>query len=299
MKSSDLKGNDIKAEKHSFDYYKECPVCTSRNIKDKHKLKDYTISECLNCSVLFVKEILTEDFLKSFYQKSEGDFAYEDNNQKSLDYYYKRIKSEIENIKPAKGAILDVGCSSGFFLDQMEGWEKHGIEISETFGNMAKERIGDTVYIGSFENYPVKKNYFNVITLQDVFDHFINPSKNLRKCYDMLKPGGLLVIKVHNISCLYAKIKGANFYAIIPPVHIFYFNEKSLKIILNRLGFRFFKSRFIGHVLQLRTIFYRLSRDGTNPFYYKLCNLVKNNIFGEIKFYKNFRDIITVFAVKD
>lgn len=195
------------------EYYHQCPICKSRNIKDKYKLKNYLISECLNCSVLFVKEILTEDFLKRFYQKSKEDFPYEDDNQKFLDYYYYKIKSEIEKIKPSKGALLDVGCSSGFFLDQMEGWERHGIEISEKFGNIAKEKIGDTVYIGSFEDYPAKENYFEVITLQDVFDHFINPYKNLKKCYDMLKPGGLLVIKAHNISCLYAKMRGVNFFS--------------------------------------------------------------------------------------
>jgi len=282
-----------------FSYYKKCPICKSRNIKDKYKLKDYTISECLNCSVVFVKEILTDDFLKNFYQESEGDFAYEDGNQEFLGYYYRKIKSEIEAIRPDKGAILDVGCSSGFFLNLMEGWQRHGIEISEKFGKTARKKIGDTVYIGSFENYPVKKNYFDVIALQDVLDHFINPGKDLEKCYQMLKPGGLLIIKVHNISCLYAKIQGANFYAIVPPTHLFYFNEKSLKYILNRTGFKFFKSRFVGHILQLRTIFYRLSREGRNPFYFKLSKLLQNSMLGRIKLYKNLHDIITVLATKD
>ena len=106
MKSSALKGNDIKAEKHSFGYYKECPVCTSRNIKDKYKLKDYIISECSNCSVSFVREILTEDFLKNFYQESEGDFTYEDNNQRCLDYYYKKIKAEIEKIGSSPKSVV-------------------------------------------------------------------------------------------------------------------------------------------------------------------------------------------------
>ena len=285
-------------EKNNFAYHEDCPVCASKNIKDKYKLKGYIISECLNCSAVFVKEILTDDFLKSVYQKSEGDFVYEDNNQKFLNYYYNKIKTEIEKIKPAKGTILDIGCSAGFFLNIMEGWERHGTEIADKFGLMAKEKIGDNIYIGSFEDYPVKENYFDVITLQDVLDHFINPAENLKKCYKMLKPGGLLVIKVHNISCLYAKIKGANFYAIIPPVHLFYFNEKSLKYILNRVGLKFLKSKFIGHILQLKTIFYRLSGDGENKFYFRLSKLLENSILGKIIFYKNFRDIITVFATK-
>lgn len=256
------------------------------------------ISECLDCSVLFVKEVLAENLLEN-YQKSRQEFVYENDNQESLDYYYSKIKLEIEKIKPVRGAILDVGCSSGFFLNQMEGWEKHGVEISEKFGAMAKKKIGDAIYIGSFEDYFFQKNYFDVITLQDVFDHFINPRKNLRKCYDMLKPGGLLIIKVHNSSCLYAKITGENFYAIIPPIHLFYFNEKSLRYVLNKIGFKFLKLKFIGYMLQLKTIFYRLSKDGDRLAWYKLYRLFENNIFSKIKIYKNFHDIITIFATKD
>ena len=297
MKPVDLEKNDTILNKYNFAYYKECPICTSKNIKDKYKVTGFTISECSECSVLFVREMLTMDFLKDCYQKSEG-VAYEDDNQKCLGYYYHKIKSEIEKIKPNKGAILDIGCSSGFFLNRMEGWERHGIEISEEFGCKARGRIGDTVFIGPFEEYSVKENYFDVIALQDVFDHFVNPYGNLKKCYDMLKPGGVLVIKVHNISCLYAKITGANFYAIIPPQHLLYFNEKSLKYILNKVGFKFLKSRFIGHVLQLKTVFYRLSSGRPNTVSYKLYKLLKNNKFGKIELYKNLHDIITVFAVK-
>lgn len=298
MESINSKNDNLAAEKFNFVYHLKCPVCESKNIKDKYKLKDYIISECLDCSAVFVKEILTDDFLKNFYQKSEGDFVYEDANQQLLSYYYNKIKSEIEKIKPAKGAILDIGCSAGFFLNIMEGWERHGTEIAEKFGQIAKEKIGANIYIGSFEDYPIRENYFDVITLQDVLDHFIDPVKNLKKCYQMLKPGGLLVIKVHNISCLYAKIKGANFYAIIPPAHLFYFNEQSLKYTFNRVGLRFLKSKFIGHILQLKTIFYRLSSDGRNKFYFKLSKLLEKNILGNIRFYKNLHDIITVFATK-
>ncbi len=284
--------------KSNLNYYNQCPVCASGNIKDKYKLKSYLISECLNCSALFVGEMLTMDFLKEHYEQLDGDFVYEVDNEECINYYYQKIKTEIEKIKPNKGAILDVGCSSGVFLNQMKGWEKHGAEISKKMGGMAKRRIGENVLVKSFEEYPIKYNYFDVITLQDVFDHFINPYENLKKCYAMLKPGGLLVVKVHNISCLYARITGASFYAIVPPSHLFYFNKKSLNMILDRAGFKIYKSRFIGQVLQLKTAFHRLAREETDTIYYKLYKFFRNNMLGGIKIHKNLNDIITVFAIK-
>jgi SAM-dependent methyltransferase len=297
----DLTLNDINLKEHGFSSYKECPLCASEKIKNKYKVSGYTITKCLKCSVFFVREILTEDFLKKSYQNVEGHFTFyvHQDNKKCLNYYYNKIKTEIEKMKPAKGTILDVGCSAGFFLEQMNGWERHGIEVAEDMGTITREKIGDNIFIGTFETYPTRKNYFDVITLQDVFDHFIDPNKNLQKCYDMLKPGGLLIVKVHNISCLYAKITGANFYAIIPPSHLFYFNKKSLKCLLNKVGFTLYKSKFIGHLFQLKTLFYRLSKGKSNTTYYKIFEWLNNNVLGKIKFYKNLNDIITVFAIKE
>jgi hypothetical protein len=62
----------------------------------------------------------------------------------------------------------------------------------------------------------------------------------------MLKPG-MIVIKVHNISCSYAKLTGSGFYATIPPPHLFYYNRQSLSLALSKAGFQVVDSRFIGH----------------------------------------------------
>jgi hypothetical protein len=113
-----------------------------------------------------------------------------------------------------------------------------------------------------------------------------------------LKPDGLIVIKVHNISCLYARLSGAKFYALVPPAHLFYFNQKSLRTVLARGGFTIVRSKFIGQVLQLRTIFYRLARGGTGNVFYRIYSWLSRGALGRIAIYKNLHDIITVFAVK-
>ena len=97
--------------------YQECPVCLSKDIKDKYFVDGYTLAECSRCSVLFVKEIMTEDDLANLYIE---DPTYADSNQRCLNYYYSKIKLYIEKQMPNKGKILDVGCSSGYFLNLME-----------------------------------------------------------------------------------------------------------------------------------------------------------------------------------
>lgn len=75
----------------------------------------------------------------------------------------------------------------------------------------------------------------------------------LAKCHRALKPGGLIVIKVHNISCLYAKLTGPNFYALIPPSHLFYYNRQTLDLALGKAGFCTLETRYIGHLLRVAT----------------------------------------------
>ena len=48
---------------------------------------------------------------------------------------------------------------------------------------------------------------------------------------------GLIIIKVHNISCLYARLSGPKFSALLPPFHMSYFNKKSLRVALSKTGY--------------------------------------------------------------
>jgi SAM-dependent methyltransferase len=194
--------------------------------------------------------------------------------------------------------VLDLGCASGWFLDVMEGWECHGNEIVPLHAAHARERHGDGIVTGSFEDYPLREAYFDVITLQDVFDHFRDPMSALEKCYRMLRPSGLIAIKVHNISCLYAKLSGPRFYAIIPPSHLFYYDKHTLSLALTESGFQVVGSRFIGHLMKIKTVASRLSRSDVNSPFHRLSRLLDRTMMGEIKFHKNLHDIITVLAVK-
>jgi 2-polyprenyl-3-methyl-5-hydroxy-6-metoxy-1,4-benzoquinol methylase len=257
----------------------------------------YSIARCAQCTLVFVRNQITAEELGAHYTGGV-DEAYDDGNRDCLDYYYKRLAVLIRRRFPKPGRILDLGCSRGWFLDVMSGWECHGNEIIASDAAAARERYGDNIVAGSFEDYPLRKDYFDVITLQDVFDHFRDPMPALAKCRSMLRPGGMIVIKVHNIACLYAKLTGSGFYAIIPPSHLFYYNRRSLSLALSKAGFQVVDSRFIGHLMKVKTIFWRLSRSNSESYYYRIYRNLDKSLLGELKIHKNLHDIITISAVK-
>jgi len=279
--------------------YELCPICDSDRIEDRYKVQGYTISRCAFCDVFFVREILTPNELSAVYAAAEDDFVYDsEENLGNLRYYYGILRGIIEARKPDRGRILDVGCAGGRFLEMMTGWERHGTEIMARQAASARKMLGDTIHNGPFEDYPPRENFFDVITLQDVFDHLIDPRANLERCFRLLKPGGLIVIKVHDIRCLFARFSGARFYAIAPPGHLFYFSRKPLSLMLQRAGFTKLEHRHIGHLLFMKTIFYRFAKGKSQSFSHRIYRLLEGSRLGNLRIHKNLHDIITVFAEK-
>lgn len=282
-------------------HYDLCPICQGSHFRKQYNVDGFEIDKCNDCEVVFVRNIMTVETLASYYETAASDeFIYTSENIYYLNHYYNKLKREIYRITgKTSGNILDVGCSGGYFLDIMQEWDRYGIEISDKEASIAKSKYGDNILSGVIEDYPVRESFFDVITLQDVLDHCINPTEVIDSCYKMLKPGGLIIIKVHDISCLYARISGKTFYAILPPFHLFYFSKKPLAFILTRSGFRHFKFKHIGQIIQLKTVFYRLSKGNKNSFFYKIYLLLSRFSLGNIPIPKNLHDIITVFATKE
>lgn len=277
--------------------HKTCPICSGTHLNVLWIVNGYTIAKCGSCSIVFVQEQVTAEQLAAHYAAGT-DEVYDDANVDCLNYYYKKLGELVQRQFPRPGKILDLGCSRGWFLDVMQGWECHGNEIVAADAASARERYGDRVVTGSFEDYPMREGYFDAITLQDVFDHFRNPIPTLEKCRRLLRPGGLIAIKVHNISCLYARATGPNFYAIIPPSHLFYYDSRTLAFTLSKSGYKVLGFRFIGHLLKVKTIFWRLSRGDVNSGYYRAFKALDGTALGEFKIRKNLHDIVTVLAVK-
>jgi len=277
--------------------HKSCPLCGSDALKYRWKVNGYTIVRCEGCSLVFVQEILSREELAAFYA-SASDPVYSDDNRECLNFYYNALRKRIESKVSKPGKIFDVGCSTGLFLEVMKGWECYGCEISPTDAAIAQQRFGDRIFTGTLEDYPSADGFFDVITLQDVLDHCPEPLPVLARCHGMLKEGGLMVIKVHNISCLYAKVTGAGFYAIIPPSHLFYYNPQTLALAATKSGFEVVETKFIAHLLRMSTVFMRLSRGDTQSLFYRIYRSLADRSLGRIKIRKNLHDIVTLFAVK-
>jgi len=278
-----------------------CYVCGSADLERRFVVKGFTIVRCGQCSLQFVKARVSQDELDRFYEQKnpEDEFVYNDPaNVRNLNFYYYRLRDVIQRHAGPRGRILVVGCSAGCFLDVIEGWERHGIELTAEYSQNARAKYGVNIHRGTLDDYICEEAYFDVITLQDVFDHVRDPMATLRACHRLLAPGGLIIIKVHNISCLYSKVTGSRFYALLPPEHLSYFNKTSLRHALSRTGFSVLYHTYIGHLLSLKTVAFRLSHNGKPGLFYSLYKVLRRSRVGDLSIRKNLHDIITIMATK-
>jgi SAM-dependent methyltransferase len=281
--------------------HKACIVCKDKDISMKYIVNGFHIFQCRGCSLLFVGEKLSREELKTYYEKESTateDYTYIDSkNIENLKFSYVKLADLISKRIPT-GKILDVGCSGGYFLDCMQGWECYGIELVSSYAQKAKAKYGNNIYIGTLEDYECTPEYFDVITLQNVLDHMPDPLQALNKCNVLLRPNGLIVVKVHDFLCLFGKLMGPKFYALIPPEHLVYFNKKNLTRALMLCGFEVEEYMYLVELLFLKIISYRLSQKTKGTFFYRIFQRLNHSTLGNIKIKKNLHDIITVFARK-
>ncbi|MBN1104613.1 MAG: class I SAM-dependent methyltransferase [Deltaproteobacteria bacterium] len=277
----------------------QCPLCSSRELVDLYPdVGGFTIARCPSCRLVFVKERLSLSELAAYYNEEEEDRVYADpENVENLNYYFLKLQELIQR-RFSGGRILDIGCAAGYFLDVMDTWDRYGIEISSLWADRARKKYGDHIHSGALEDADYPDNFFDVITLQDVLDHLPNPLESLAHCRRILKSSGWIIIKVHNIECLYARLTGRKFYAITPPSHLFYFSEGTLRLALEKSGFSHERSAFIGHTLFLKTIPYRLAQSRREGPAYRAHQILSRSRLGKIKIRKNLHDIITVIGTK-
>jgi 2-polyprenyl-3-methyl-5-hydroxy-6-metoxy-1,4-benzoquinol methylase len=147
------------------------------------------------------------------------------------------------------GTLLDIGCGEGFLLEQAHTshFEVTGIDfsshaIASFFPHLeTRLRTGDAFEI--LQDMDEKGEQFDVITLNNVLEHVIDPRDLLKLIRRTLRPGGLVQVFIPNdYSPLQMKAKELGHierdFWYCPPHHLSYFNAENLVIFLENAGYR-------------------------------------------------------------
>lgn len=178
-----------------------CPLCentTSRHVLSEQGLRLY---QCRQCRFLFVVPRPDAEELKRMY--SEEYFTGENMDAATLNFrtpVFLQCLERLKRVRPERGRLLDVGCWTGDFLEhaQLAGWSVAGLELSTRAAHYAQQN-GRNVRCGTMENI-CEDAQFDALTLLDVLEHMPDPRMELAHARRLLKPGGILVVRVPNTN---------------------------------------------------------------------------------------------------
>jgi cyclopropane fatty-acyl-phospholipid synthase-like methyltransferase len=176
-----------------------------------------------------------ENYLLSTYGRvNRLNLAEYENSATEFDAYYSAILPQEKNVE-----ILDVGCGTGHFLYYLErkGYENcAGVDISAQQKNFARRSVNSKITVMDvFDFLKVQKKYFDLIFAHDFMEHIAHSQilEFLNLVYGKLKAGGILVLRVPNMSNPFSLDSRYRDFT-----HVSGFTDKSLYQVLYTAGFK-------------------------------------------------------------
>jgi len=112
-------------------------------------------------------------------------------------------------VLPSEAKFLDVGCAEGNAtlrhaeVAKIKKDNIYGLDINDEFIKLAKEKF--KVFKVDFEkdNFPFENNYFDLIIVDQVFEHIKNIENLLKEISRVLAPNGYLIVSTPNLASLH------------------------------------------------------------------------------------------------
>ncbi len=239
--------------------YQHCPACASAKIEKVMGCVDHTVSkeefeiwECGNCSLRFTQHVPAEDGIGAYYQ-SDSYISHSDSDQGLINKLYKIVrrytlgrKREFIQHKTGKltGVLLDVGCGTGAFLNEMKkvGWTVIGLEPDEKARQKATELYGIKPQTPD-QLFNLAAGFYDAITLWHVLEHVHDLQGYLAQLRQLLAPGGKLFIAVPNYTSRDASHYGEYWAAYDVPRHLYHFSPASMHKLAEKNGFKIIAKR--------------------------------------------------------
>ncbi len=262
---------------------RNCVLCKEKKL-NSIKLKDIKINHCKNCDIQFLdKKNISKNYLEKYskYRKKNTKLGKLRKNQYSIDS--KHFQKHIE-----KGKILDIGCSTGDFVDKLSKNIKFDLIGIDPDKNAIKEAQSKTkknshFYCSDLINLK-DENIFDAIIFRGSFQflgHDLN--KTMKKISKIThKNSKLFIYSLPNSdSFLYHLLKDS--WNLFNESHKLIFSKKSIDQLCKIFNYKLIEISYP----YLETPYADRKKD-----YENLINNIKNNEKQSFPFWGNIIQVV-------
>lgn len=132
---------------------------------------------------------------------------------------------------------LDIGCGAGTFLAELKA--KHGLTaIGVDFKNLAHlpSMAGIDFRCGLLADQSLPAAGFDLVTMWHYLEHDYHPPATLRRCRELLAPGGRLVVEVPRLDSLSFRLYRERWPGLQAPQHTVLFDRRLLLAMVDEAG---------------------------------------------------------------
>jgi len=229
---------------------KSCPACDS-SVWQKDKMaavmlslpERYHILRCGKCGLRFLSPQLTDLQQKELYDQDYFGARYVPALPKRKEKTYRFLKS-VMKLEMTDVRFLDFGAGTGELISVALhlGFDAWGYETSNSAIALAREDVRKRMIMDWAKFNKEFSDGFNVVYLNHVLEHLNDPLLKLREIRQIIKDEGVLYIEVpfqfHWVERLLYKLgRPVPGFSKRSLHHAFFFNPKSISLILERAGF--------------------------------------------------------------
>lgn len=221
--------------------------------KDKFRIskEDFNVVRCRNCGLIYINPRPSEEEIVGFYPDT---YSWKETPKaESLptkivtglerSYRFQLLNYEVNKVlsytPQGGGKVLDIGCGTGDRLKvfRRKGFDVYGVEVSPQ-ARYAREHLNLNVMEGNLLKAGYAGDFFDVITMYNVFEHVHDPRKLLQEIRRVLKAKGYLVVGVPSTDSIQYHLFRKRWSAFDLPRDLFYFNPSLLRRLLEEGGFQ-------------------------------------------------------------
>lgn len=196
---------------------------------------------CPDCGFVWADVRLAPEEVRALYDRNyfhDGEYRDYVAERPAIERTFHRFLAILRRHCPT-GALFDIGCAYGFFLNLARQWYQPvaGVDVSAEAVDYAKTTFGLEVYGEEFLDLPIAPGAYDVFTCWFTIEHLTQPLAYLERVRDLLPTAGHLALLTGDIEAINARLAGPRWRQIHPPTHLSYFSRRSLSRLLDRLGF--------------------------------------------------------------